>query len=189
MSLFPVNTYRVRSLAKPSEIVAVLSKHVQPFPYVRVTPGPVQEHKIFWGTISETGFRLARISDARNSFRPTIHGDFSSDSEFTILRITIKHGVYFFTSAIFAFLVAALAIYNVELLPLLVALFSNNAQGVQTYLSPPYSYYLLIPFAAVFFVYFLNVAFFESEAHLVERELSKILEPFVITTDISVLGK
>jgi hypothetical protein len=189
MSIFPVNTYSVRSRAKPSEIVAGLSRHVQPFPYVRVLPGRIQEHKAFWGTISETGFRLVRISNARNSFRPTIYGSFSSDSEFTILRITIKHGVYFFISMIFVFLVAVLAIYNVALLPLLVALFSNRLQDIQTYLSPPYSYYLLVPFAALFFGYFLNVAFFESEAHLAERELSKILEPFFIKTDTSVLSK
>ena len=90
---------------------------------------------------------------------------------------------------IFVFIVATLAIYNVALVPLLVALFSNNSQVIKTYLSPPYSYYLLIPLVALFFVYFFNVAIFESEAYLVERELSNILEPFAIKTDISTLHK
>ena len=52
-------------------------------------------YKSFAGSMSETGFRFIRVGDNRNSFRPTVSGTFSTDSEFTVLDITIKHDAYF----------------------------------------------------------------------------------------------
>jgi hypothetical protein len=181
MSFVPVNTYKVRSLAKPSEIVAVLSKHVQGLPIVTRLGG----HKTFAGSISETGFRFVRVGDNRNSFRPTISGTFSSDSEFTIIDITIKHDAYFYVPLIIMFFLFMFPVLNSTLLPLLVALLNNNPQEIHKYLSSPYSLYLLSPFGVVFIGYFLGAAFFDSEAYLAEKDLTEILAPFIIKPETS----
>src|SRR5512145_2281818 len=171
MSFFPVNTYKLRSLAKPSEIIAVLSKHVQPFQIVTRLGG----HKTFAGSISEKGFRFVRVGDNRNSFRPTVSGIFSIDSEFTIVDITIKHDAHFFIPMIVMFFIFVFGILNIVLLPLLVALVNNNSQEVQKYLSPPYLLFLLSPLGVPFISYIFGAAFFDGEAYLAEKELSQIL--------------
>jgi len=185
MSLVPVNTYKVRSLAKPSEIIAALGKHVQGFPIVTRLGG----HKTFAGSISETGFRFVRVGDNRNSFRPTISGTFTSDSEFTIIDITIKHDAYFYVPLIIMFFLFMLPVLASTLLPLFIALLANNPQEIHKYLSPPHSLYLLSPFGVVFLGYFLGAAFFDSEAHLAERDLTEILAPFIIKPETSTHGK
>lgn len=181
MPFFPVNTYKVRSLAKPSEIISVLSKHVQPFPVVTRLGG----HKTFAGSISDTGFRFVRVGENRNSFRPTILGTFSTDSEFTVLDITIKHDAYFFIPMIIMSFVFVFGILNVAALPLLAALASNNSQDLHKYLSPPYLLFLLSPLSVPFIGYIFGAAFFDGEAYFAEKELSEILAPFIIKPEIS----
>ena len=176
MSFFPVNTYKVRSLAKPSEIISVLSKHVQPFPVVTRLGG----HKTFAGSISGTGFRFVRVGEYRNSFRPTISGTFSTDSEFTVLDITIKHDAYFFIPLIAMSFIFVFGILNVVMLPLLTALISNNSQEIHKYLSPPYLLFLLSPLGVPFIGYIFGAALFDGEAYSAEKELSEILAPFII---------
>ncbi len=91
MSLFSVKNYEFKLLARPSEIVAALRLHVQPFPIITRLGG----HKTFAGSVSETGFRFVRVGETRNSFRPTVLGKFSTDAQGTTINITIKHDAFF----------------------------------------------------------------------------------------------
>jgi hypothetical protein len=176
MSIFPANSYKLKSLAKPSEIASVLSAHVQPLPIVTRLGG----HKTFAGSVSETVFRFVRVGETRNSFRPTIIGEFSADSQGTTINITIKHDAYFFIPLLIMFLLFASFSLQNSLIPLIIAFVGNNTQEVQKYLSPPFLLFLLSPIAMLFIGYFFGVMFFESEASAATKELTDILSPFTI---------
>ena len=178
MPLFPVNSYEIKSLAKPSEIVSTLNTHVQPLPIVTRLGG----HKAFAGSVSETGFRFIRVGENRNSFRPTVLGKFLSSHQFTIVHVTIKHDAYYFIPLAIICLSFVAFSFN-SLLPFLAAFSSNNAQEIQKYLSPPHIYFLLSPIAMLFIGYVLPVVLFESEATAAKKELAEILAPFIIKSE------
>ncbi len=183
MPLFPVSSYEIKSLAKPSEIVAVLNTHVQPFPIVSRLGG----HKTFSGSVSETGFRFIRVGENRNSFRPTVSGTFQLSPQFTTIRVTIKHDAYFFIPLAIMFLLFCSFSLSNSVLPLFTALLSNNTQEIQKYLSLPYLFFLLSPIALLFIGYFFALAFFEGEADSAKKELAKILGPLILKSEEAAL--
>jgi hypothetical protein len=180
MPFFPVKSYEIKSSAKPSDIVATLSAHVQPLPIVTRLGG----HKTFAGSVSETGFRFVRVGENRNSFRPTVLGKFLSSNQLTIVQITIKHDAFYFIPlAIMFFSFVAFSLNS--LLPFLTAVSSNNAQEIQKYLSPPHLLFLLSPIAMLFIGYISPVVLFETEANAAKRELAEILAPFILKPEYS----
>lgn len=176
MSLLPVKNYEIKLLANPSEIVASLSTHVQPLPIITRLGG----HKTFAGSVSETGFRFVRVGETRNSFRPTVSGKFSTNSQGTTISITIKHDAYFFIPLLIIFVIFALISLQNSWIPLIIAFLSNNTQEINKYLSPPFLFSLLSPIVLLFIVYLFGILFFESEANAAQKELADILEPFTI---------
>ena len=95
MQILPVRRYEIKSLAKPSEIAAILSPHVEPY---ALFPGRGQ-HRTFSGAVSETGFRFVHIGASGKTFpfHPTISGRFIPSAQRTTIRITIKHDAFFYT--------------------------------------------------------------------------------------------
>ena len=176
MPFLPVRSYLLKSFAKPSEIVAVLKMHVQPFSIVNRFDG----HKPFSGSVSEYSFQFIRTGAIGNFFRPAVSGVLQLSPQFTVIRITIQHDTYFFIPSAIIFLLFCLFSVSSSALPLLVAFFSKNFQGMQKYLSLPYLLLLLSPIAILAICYILAWAAFDSEAKRLESELAKILAPLVV---------
>jgi hypothetical protein len=176
MPFLPVSSYEIKSSAKPSEIVALLNTHVQPFPIVTRLGG----HKTFSGTVSENGFRFIRVGENRNSFRPTVSGNFQVSPQFTTIRVTIKHDAFFFIALAIMFLLFCSFSLSNSALPLLMAFLSHNTQEIQYYLSPPNLFILFSPIALLLIGYFFAWVFFESESDSAKRELANILAPLIL---------
>ena len=178
MPFLPVSSYEIKSSAKPSEIVALLNTHVQPFPIVTRLGG----HKTFSGSVSENGFRFIRVGENRNSFRPTVSGTFHSSPQFTTVQVTIKHDAFFFIPLAIMFLLFCSFSLSNSVLPLLNGFLSNNPQEIQNYLALPHIFFLFSPIVLLFIGYFFALVFFESEAESAKKELAKILAPLILNT-------
>ncbi len=173
MPIFPVMRYELWSSEKPSELAVALSKHTQSWPIITRLGG----HKVFAGTVTETGFQLVRVGHNRNSFRPTLFGVFLPDDQSTLIRVTIRHSPYFFVAvAIFFLLFTYLCLQEVAL-PLLFAALRNDTQEMLQYLSPPSLFFLLSPIAVLLLSYIFSWLVFSSEAKVAKSELAEILSP------------
>ena len=185
MSFLPILRYDLRSSAKPSELITLLGNHVQSWPIITRLGG----HKVFAGTVTDSGFRIVRVGSTRNSFRPTLFGVFSPAGQYTIIRVTIRHSAIFFVPLIIMFLLFFLYFSLQEVLPLLYAILRSDTQDVLRYISPPSLYFLLSPLAVLLLGYLFSWIFFSSEANAAKNELAEILSPGceepLVTSDVS----
>jgi len=185
MSFFPILRYNLRSSAKPSDLTALLGNHVQSWPIITRLGG----HKVFAGTVTETGFHIVRVGSTRNSFRPTLFGDFSPAGQYTIIKVTIKYSANFFVPFIIMFFLFFFFFSLQEALPLLYAILRSNSQETLRYLSPPSLFFLLSPLAVPLLGYLFSWLFFASEANSAKNELAEILSPVSeepsVTSDLS----
>ena len=173
MQLFPVRRYEIKSLAKPSEIAAILSPHVEPY---ALFPGRGQ-HRTFSGAVSETGFRFVHIGASGKTFpfHPTISGRFISSAQRTMIRITIKHDSYFFIPvAVISVLFCLISLPMVGVL--LFAGHFSNLQLIQIILPVLCLLFLSVPAVS----YFAAVSFFQGEIASATHQLANIFAPILL---------
>jgi len=178
MRFFPVKSYELESLAKSSEIAAILSEHVQDHPLTF----PFVKHKTFYGSVSDTGFRIVRVDRNRNSFRPPVLGTFNSSPKLTTIHVTIKHDVYSFMPVIIISALIIMFVCQFLAIPLLSA-HSSNFQEMATYLSSFCLYFLIALGVFLFIGYLTALVFFESEATIAKIELAIIFAPIIFHPD------
>jgi hypothetical protein len=174
--------YELRSSVKPSELVATLGEHVQPWSIIYRR---MNGHKTFVGAITETGFQLVRIGHNRNSFRPTLYGIFFPDGQSTLIQVTIRHSNYYFATIIVFFLFLVYLCLHEAALPFLFDVLHNNTQEILLYFSVPVLLFWVGPIAFLLLSYILLWLFFSSEAEAAKSELAKILSPLDIEAEKS----
>ena len=178
MQLFPVRRYEIKSLAKPSEIAAILSAHVEPY---SLFPGKGR-HKAFSGSVSETGFRFVHIGASGKTFpfHPTISGRFIPSAQRTTIRITIKHDAFFFIPvAVISVLFCLISLPMVGVL--LFAGHFSNTQIVQMILPLLCLLFLSVPAIS----YLSALSFFQGEVISAGHQLANIFDPILLKPDNS----
>ncbi len=95
MKLLPYDTFTIETPDPLMRVVERLSAQIQPPRGFSWSSDP--NHTPYEGTISETGFKINRIIDYRNSFLPMIRGEFEHLPTGTLVRI--KMGLHPFVIA------------------------------------------------------------------------------------------
>jgi len=159
----------------PAALEALLAKHIEPwspFVYARL-------HKDFSGWVNSGRFALRPLGRSRNSFRPTVFGQFHRSQEGTLINVTVRLPSLFLPFAIgFSLLIPWVAGPRVSLInlisqaiestrPLNEALFSFN----EILLSAAFSLACLVLFVA------LAWAFFRTEESKAISALASIIYP------------
>jgi len=174
MSIFPVVKFELQSSEKPSDLAARLSKYVQ-VPSIILYWRP---HKTFAGTVTETSFQLIRIGSSRNSFRPTVFGEFIITDQSTIIRVTIKHHISLFIAIVFFslfFLNMSLWVIGLSIFPTLIR---SGTYDMQQLVAPPLIVFLLFPIIVPILLFATTWLSFPSEAKAYKNELVNILSIF-----------
>jgi hypothetical protein len=180
VQIFPVITFELQSLAKSPELAITLGEHVQS----SWIYNPWKGHREFSGTVTETGFRISRISVGRNSFRPILFGNHLPVNQGTVIRVSIRWSSGLLVAAGIYFLFCDSFILRAVYWPLLFALLRGDMQEFLGYFSLHFRFFLLIPLAFFLLSYILLRLTFPSEAKAARDELAEILAPLNAVSDV-----
>jgi hypothetical protein len=88
MFYIPYGRIQIRSNLKADEIERRLKEQLEPFsPVSGILRG---NHKYFQGGLENGNFKISRIINYRNSFRPVFIGRFQSEIEQTVIDLTLR---------------------------------------------------------------------------------------------------
>lgn len=88
MKILPYHTFSLRTDRPLSEVINQLNRYVEPPKQFRWSWS--HHHAPYAGTISSDGFEIHRIIHYRNSFLPKIRGRFESNTQGTIIHVTMR---------------------------------------------------------------------------------------------------
>jgi hypothetical protein len=173
MLFIPYGRIQIKSKLKVDEIERRLIEQLEPFsPFSGILRG---NHKYFQGSLENGNFKISRITNYRNSFKPVIIGKFQSEIGYTIIDLTLRLDYAVMTLLIFFMFAILINIFLQSFSFLFQFLISGGSIELIKYFSGG-DWITLLLMSAGIFLYPLTLFGFNIEARKALKYLENLFE-------------